>query len=278
MRMKGLTRPANQSTSFCPETQAGTPTAAIQARAAALLVLALSIGGCGLLQPELRGPAAVPLDWPEGVSATPETIVLPIERAESQIRIRVDPAGPLARLGHSHVIGGAVLEGHVLLGEALEHSQVDLELEVAALEVDRPDWRAEAGLEPDLDPEAVAGTRANMLGPRVLDANGFPRIALRSTALRHDADGWRIEARIRLQDRIHALELPLQLRLEGERLIASGEFETRHAELGLAPFSAAGGALRVADPIRIRFRIAAVVRADDVAIIRKLITPITGRP
>jgi len=251
----------------------------ILVRSAAILVLALSIGGCGVPQPEAHRTApTTTLDWPQVPAATPDQRVLQIDRSASQAWIRVDPAGPLARLGHSHVIGGAVLEGRVLLGKTLERSLVDLELEVAALEVDRSDWRAEAGLEPVLDPEAVRGTRRNLLGPRVLDVERFPRIGLRSNALQRRDDGWHIDARIRVQDRVHAVELPLRLRLEQDALVASGEFERSHAELGLVPFSAAGGALRVDDPIRIRFRIVAVVPPDDVAIIRALINSETGPP
>jgi hypothetical protein len=244
-----------------------------------VLALALCLSGCSLPEPDQRAATAETLlDWPELPQATPERIVLQIDRNASQVRIRVDPAGPLARLGHSHVIGGSVLDGRVLLGETLEDSAVDLALDVAALEVDRPDWRTEAGLEPDLDPDAVAGTRSNLLGPRVLDSDRFPRIEVRSTSLQHSAEGWRMNARIRLQDRIHAVELPLQLSLEGQALVATGEFERSHAELGLEPFSTAGGALRVGDPIGFRFRIVAVGRSDDVAIIRKLMNSTTGLP
>lgn len=244
-----------------------------------VVALVLFIGGCSLPGTDERAVAPeTPLDWPELPEAIPEQIVLPIDRSASQVWIRVDPAGPLARLGHSHVIGGSVLAGRVLLGEALERSAVDLELDVAALEVDRPDWRSDAGLEPDLDPEAVVGTRRNLLGPRVLDAERFPRIELRSTTLKKIDGGWRMAARIRLQDRVHAVELPLQLSLEGQTLVASGEFERSHAELGLEPFSAAGGSLRVGDPIRFRFRIVAVGESVDVAIIRRRINTTTGLP
>lgn len=250
-----------------------------RSRAASVLALALvlTVAGCGLSRPnDDAAPSAMPLAWPELPAVLPDQLALQVDRDASRVLIQVDAAGPLARLGHSHIIGGSVVEGRVLLGQTLENSALDLQLDVSAFEVDRPDWRAGAGLEPELDAEAVAGTRRNLLGPRVLDAERHPKIGVRATALQRTDQDWTIAARVRLQGRVHAIELPLQLRVEDGALVASGQFERDHAALGLAPFSVAGGALRVADPIRIQFRIVAVGQPGDIAIIQKLINPPTG--
>lgn len=239
-------------------------------------MLSLLAAGCGLQAPEkLDAPT---LDWPEFPATGTDRALLRVDRNASGAWFEVDPAGPLARLGHSHVIGGAIVDGRVLLGGSAADSAVELRLDLAAVEVDRPDWRAAAGLDPELEPEAVAGTRRNLLGPAVLDVERHPRIELRSAALERDEEGWRIAARLRFQQRIVALTAPLALAFDGQQLTATGAFTIDHAALGLAPFSAARGALRVAETIRVRFRIVAVGDPADVAIIRRLDHWLTGSP
>lgn len=197
-------------------------------------------------------------EWPALPDATPESRVYRVDTAQSRLRIRVDPAGTLARLGHSHVIGGAALGGRVGLDPDDGTAWVDLKLRADALEVDRPEWRREQDLKPDLEPDAVEGTRANMLSPKVLDAERHPVIRIRSAGFRGSLDAPTVLARIDLRGQVTEAEVPVRLTYSVNRLEATGEFTPTHGQLGLTPFSAAGGALRVAQSIRIEFRIVAI--------------------
>ena len=196
------------------------------------LALAVLLAGCGVPAPDRDASPQAALAWPELPATGVDRVELRVQRDASGAWFEVDPAGPLARLGHSHVIGGAIVEGRVLLGSSPESSAVDLSLDPAAVEVDRPDWRAEAGMDPELDPEAITGTRRNLLGPGVLDVERHPLIELRSTGLERDDDAWRIEARIRFQQRIISFSAPLQLVLEDDRLISLGQLRTRSRDAG----------------------------------------------
>ncbi len=223
--------------------------------AAIVLVLVLALAGCASTG---QGPDA-DLDrppWPPAVEPTADRTVFEIVEDASALRILVAPAGSLARLGHHHVIGGPVLSGRVLLGETVDDSHIELAVDVSDLVVDRAAWRAEEGLEP-LEDETIEATRSNLLGPEVLAVEDHPRIEVRSISA--VGPGWQadITARVRVRGVVSELVIPVSIQRDADRLVAAGAFDVDQTALGLQPFSAAGGALRVADPMRIRFRIVA---------------------
>lgn len=220
------------------------------------VVVVVTVTGCAA--PVSHEPAEVrPAEWPAAPVREAGESIWQVEREQSELLVRVDPAGPMARLGHRHVVGGAVLSGRIATGDGGQSARADLEIDVTALEVDRPEWRAQFGLDPDLGDEAVSGTRANLLGKRVLDAANFPTIAIRTVAIAGPDWMPRVTARVRLRDQVREITVPTAVFRTADRIEAVGRFEFDHADFGLEPFTAAGGALRVADPIRVRFRIVA---------------------
>jgi len=241
----------------------------------AAALVALGSVGCAISDRRAQGSLAA-ATWPDLPSARAAEVYR-VDRSASHLWVRVDPAGPMARLGHSHIIGGAVLAGRI--GRAADGTPqwADLCIDVAGLEVDRPAWRRAAGLKPGLDPDAIAATRANLLGPRVLDAARHPLIGIRSAGTRGPAWQPDVAIRVRLGGEVRALEVPVTVVHAGGRLEVGGRLEFDHADFGLEPFAAAGGALRVAERIRVRFRIVAVDAGDDVAIIGDSCTS-TGPP
>lgn len=176
-----------------------------------------------------------------------------IDPAASELRVRVAPAGSLARLGHHHVIGGPVWSGEIVLGDV---PIADLSIDVAALEVDRLAWRRDEGFEA-LDEDAIEGTRGNLLGPKVLDADQHPRIDIRSVTI--TGPDWQadVTARVRVRGTVTEWRVPVAIQRTADRLLVIGALDVDQTALGLEPFSAAAGALRVADRMRIRFRLVA---------------------
>ena len=203
--------------------------------------------------------------WPSFRSPGAEETVYRIDESASLLLARVDPEGPMARLGHSHVVGGAVLSGRIVTGGSGTRSEIFVDAN--DIQVDRPSWRRAHGLKPGLDDSAIEGTRANLLGPDVLDAENFPRIEARSVAIL--GPDWLpdVELAVRWRGRVQPFSLPVTVRRAGNRIEALGRFDLHHSDFGFQPFSAAGGALRVSDRIQVRFRIVAVAEAADVAII-----------
>lgn len=183
-----------------------------------------------------------------------------IDAALSDVRLLVYRAGPLARLGHNHVIQARDIRGEVLLAPELKQSVIRLTLPVAGLRVDDVQARKEEGEEfaSEPDAEAIAGTRRNMLGDKVLNAAAYPEIAIQSVAVTGPA--WMPDVTLRI--RLHGLErevtVPVALQRTDDRLTATAAFDIRQSDFGITPLSVLGGGLQVADTVRVRLKLIAV--------------------
>ncbi len=187
-----------------------------------------------------------------------------LEPAASELRLLVYRDGPLARVGHNHVMVSRALEGALALVEPLAATRLQVRLPAATLEIDPPALRAEEGeaFAAEVSDEARSGTRENMLGPRVLDAETYPFVDVFLESLRGPL--WSADAtlRIRLRDREQVKLVPVTLRETATAIEASSSFSITHAELGLSPFSVLGGGLRVGEEVRIRARLSFAAAAD----------------
>lgn len=188
-----------------------------------------------------------------------------VTRDDSRLRVVLYPEGPLSRFGHPHVVGGAAVDGWVALTGELHASALRLEVHVADLDVDRPEWRSAEGFDPQMPGSAVADTRRNMLSGAVLDSAAHPRIVIESLGVTGPAWQPDVDVRITLRGVARDLTVPVALNVTDARLIATGRFMIRQSDFGIEPFSAAGGRLRVADRLLIRFRVVARATGDGAA-------------
>lgn len=220
-----------------------------------MALCALLIGCAATPEPSERGAETV--EWPSFEQPQSDESVFRVDSSASEVLIRVDPEGPMARMGHSHVVGGPVLSGMVVTGSEIQDARLDLKIDAAAIEVDRPQWRRAQGLKPELDADAIDGTRDNLRSERVLNVAEYPEISIRSVAV--TGPDWipTVTARIRLRGEIREVTVPVAVTRSGSSLQAIGQFELLQSDFGIEPFSAAGGALRVSDRMQIRFRIVA---------------------
>jgi polyisoprenoid-binding protein YceI len=228
--------------------------------ALALLVLA---AGC-------RVPPQGGADATTSVATTAETpatttaqrrsgAAWPVDPERTVVTIIVRRAGPLARLGHDHVITSADERGSAWVGATPAASSFELQLPVASFEVDLPGSRAAAGAEfatavPD---EARAGTRRNMLRTEVLDAAGHPFITLRSVAARGDWPQPVLRMTVDIRGTTRELEIPVVIERASQGVTARGELRINQSDFGITPFSVAGGAIQVADTLEVRFEVTA---------------------
>jgi hypothetical protein len=184
-----------------------------------------------------------------------------VDSDASWLRVRVYKTGPLARFGHDHVIASSALSGSVVLADPFADSAFVLELPLADLVVDDPAARRAEGelFAKDIPDKDRAGTRRNMLGEKLLNAQIYPNLTLTSIAI----DGAMTEAtaqvRVSIAGEQHRVEFPFTVRVDDDRLHAEGSATLTHAQLGLEPFSALGGALRVREDIDLRYDIVAVL-------------------
>jgi YceI-like protein len=230
------------------------------ARAAApnrwpLLALCLCLGACRTL----TRPQAPPAPAPIPVTPAVQPLHYRIDPAQSQVLILVYRDGPMAKLGHNHVLSVKDLSGEVTSAGEPSQERFWLEFPVAAISIDELALRAAAGDEfkTSVDAESIAGTRAHMLGAQLLDADHYPTIRLQSEQLRADGDRWLATVHIRVRDHDSTAEVPMTLMETPEQLDVSGEFDLTHTQLGLTPYSVALGALRVAETLHVRYRLVA---------------------
>lgn len=203
-----------------------------------------------------RAPPERPTPEAPPVTPAPTTgRVFQVVPGESTVRILVWRGGTLARLGHNHVIVSRDLRGQVTLPDDPLQTQFEIVMPVATLTVDEPEQRAREGAEftSALDASAREGTRKNMLRSEVLDAGRFPDVTVRSRRLMRAGADYRAILAITIRDQTRDMECPLRVRIEGNRLFAGGEFTIRQSEFGITPFTAALGALAVADEVNVKF-------------------------
>lgn len=183
-----------------------------------------------------------------------------VDASQSDLHWLVYKAGALARLGHNHTITVGDLSGTVTVNRAdLPKSQFELEFAAANLVVDDPVLRATLGEEFSSVPSAkdIEGTRGNMLGERVLDAEKHPRIRIVGAGPAALGGTEPLAVKVEMLGRVIDLTVPSEVTIDGDVLHAKGEFELDHADLGMEPFTALGGALRVGEKLSFEYDVTA---------------------
>ncbi len=220
------------------------------------------LAGCGTrrLEPTTIPPPLVEPRPAPAVPAGAQTYRIDPER--SVVTLRVYRAGPLARLGHNHVITSTDEAGSAWTTGELTTSGFEVRVPVAGLVVDDPAARAAAG--PDfpgeVPSEAREGTRRNMLRPEVLDGERHPEIIVRAETLGGTWEAPVVVARVTIRGQTRSIEVPLVVVREPGVLTAQGSFRILQSEFGITPFSVAGGAIQVADAVDVHCEVAAVPR------------------
>jgi polyisoprenoid-binding protein YceI len=225
----------------------------------ALLALAL---GTGCAPRRAEPPTFPPVAAETGPRIPAGTTVYDVDPVQTSISIRVYRAGPLARLGHNHVITTAGESGVAWRGSAPAASGFELRVPVRSLVVDDPAARANAGPDFAVDVPASAreGTYQNLMRPEVLDVERFPEIIVRSNGLAGTWASPTAIADVTLKGQTRRVEVPLEIALDGDSLEARGALRIRQSEFGMTPFSVAGGAIQVADELDVALAIVATAR------------------
>jgi polyisoprenoid-binding protein YceI len=181
-----------------------------------------------------------------------------VDPQASEIRLLVYRDGPMARVGHNHVMIGQV-RGELSVSDTAADCSFSIEIPVESLEVDAPAWRAEEGEEftPTLSDQARKGTRDNMLGADVLDAAHYPLIRIESDALRGPRWNPDVSARITVRGKTSVLKFPAAVFEQNGTLTVIAAFRVIQTDLGITPYSILGGAVTVRDAIDIRVRLVA---------------------
>lgn len=185
---------------------------------------------------------------PAGAAETSYRVV----EAKSSVRVHVGKSGLLSFAGHLHDVLAPVQGAVIANPEKLEASSVELTFTSARLTVS-----------PEGEPKGdVPKVEQVMRGPSVLDAVRFPEIRFHSktvTGRAHSPMNFELEVTgdLSLHGVTREITVPLRATLEGNTLIATGRVTLAHDQFGMKPVTAGGGTVKVANEIRIEFRIVA---------------------
>lgn len=196
----------------------------------------------------LRAPAEFPLDVYRDAQSRGEA-VLQVDTRHSHVAIEVRRGGPLAGLGHDHVVASRNVQGYILPSAG----RADLFIPLGQLTVDEAGLREESGMGKPPSMEAVDGTRRNMLD-KVLEAEHFPFALVR--VVRRDDDTLRVA--ITLHGHTREFSPPARIEQASGKMTVSGELTIAQSDFGITPFAVLGGALQVQDKLALRYRIVAV--------------------
>jgi len=231
----------------------------MSARSAAALLLSLALVACARPLPPPApaappgGPMALPKNFPAAEyqrAAARGEPVYRIDPERSLVVVRVYRAGPLARFGHDHVVASRSIQGYAL--RATQGSRADLYAPLAALTVDEPALRAEAGMSTTPSAADIEATRQNML-EKVLEVERFPFVTMNIEASGGGVDGLRAEITFHGVSRTVPLSAEIAWPDGGNAVHARGRFTLRQTDFGIRPFAFLGGALRVRDDVDVDF-------------------------
>ena len=182
-----------------------------------------------------------------------------IDAEKSWIRVLVFRAGVLSGLGHNHVVSSNNIEGTISLAHRFSDSTFELRIPVTKLVVDDPELRDAEGDEfpGHLSEKDIRRTRENMLGQKLLKAESYASVVVRSTEIAGAIDQMTVSADVLILGQSHSISFPAIASIANRQLEVSGKMQVTHADLGLKPFSAAFGTLKVGKELVIRFNVVA---------------------
>jgi hypothetical protein len=195
-------------------------------------------------------PAGFPDAYYRQLSAQGQPVYR-VDPARSLVVIEVRRGGSLAQLGHDHVVASHDVHGYVAPGEG----RADLYIPLDRLVVDESGLRAESGFDTQPSPEAIAGTRENMLYK--LGADAHPEALISVRGVDTEVTGTRLNATVTVNGMAKTLRIPADLVVAMDALRVSGRVTLEQSTFGIVPFSILGGALQVQDSVPVRFRIEA---------------------
>ena len=191
--------------------------------------------------------------------------VFQVDSDASLLRVLATPDGPLRRFGHHHVVAHRGISGTVEIAPNPLESSFALELNVADFSVDDVELRALEGedYEKEVPQKDKDGTKANMLGEALLNGANFPTIQIQSSAIEGSLPDVNIVTTITVIGTEQTVTFPATIEITDDSFVARGQLEITHAELGLAPFTAMGGALSVGDLLVLKYEISGTQVAES---------------
>ena len=217
------------------------------------VVLAILLAGCAQKLLISSDPAMSLSDYPAAYYQQARAAgmkVLRINSARSLLTIAVRRSGPLAKLGHDHVVASHNIQGEI----APDAGRADMLVTLADLTVDEPALLEQAGFRSPAAPGVAEATRQNMLD-KVLDVLHFPHALIQVSRDAPDSPNLKVD--ITLHRITRSFVVPAKIVSVDGKLSVTGEMQFKQTEFGITPLSVLGGRLQVEDELTLRFQILA---------------------
>ena len=161
-----------------------------------------------------------------------------IDPQRSTLTVRVFKAGVFSAFGHDHEISAPIERG------AFNEDSPSVELTV--------DARKMRVMDKDVSDKDRAEIQQTMLGPKVLDSEKFPEIRFKSTNVEAKGPGkWLVSGELTVRGESR----PVKVEVHGKNGHYQGSAEVRQKDFGITPVSAAGGAVKTKNEIRVEFEV-----------------------
>lgn len=161
-----------------------------------------------------------------------------IDPEKSVITIRVFKAGLFSAFGHDHEISAPIASGSF----SQEPPAVSITVNSREMKV----------MDRDISEKDRAEIQQTMLSPKVLDAEKYPEITFKSREI--DPQGehkWAIQGDLTVRGETR----PVKAIVTESAGHYRGMAEVRQKEFGITPVSAAGGAVKTKDELRVEFNV-----------------------
>jgi len=160
-----------------------------------------------------------------------------IDAEKSAITIQVDKTGLLSSFGDRHVVHASIAHGSI---DTSARPAVEFQVDAQRLTV----------VDPNLSIDGRREVQQRMLGPAVLDADRYPAIVFRSTAISAVDDAhWKVTGDLTLHGVMRSIAGDVSI--QAGRYVGSAT--VKQTDFHIEPVAVAGGLVKVKDEIRIEF-------------------------
>ena len=199
------------------------------------------------------------LSAPVAFNAEPKT-TYSIDSAKSKIEIQVAKDGFFKAFGHDHLVSATKFSGGAQLAAAkMEDSSVSFTADAGSLHV----------IDPGESEKDRSEVQATMLGEQVLDVARYPQIQFSSSAVKlvsssKNTFDLQVSGPLTLHGTQKPVTLPVHLQISDDgSLTCDTEISLLQSDFGIAPYKAAGGAVKVKDKLKLTFHIVATKAASS---------------
>jgi polyisoprenoid-binding protein YceI len=154
--------------------------------------------------------------------------------------------------GHDHVIKATTFDGSVTWSPTDPSAcKVNISFSASALAIDPPGARAKAGLDGETDEENLPKIKENMLSKTQINSSSFPTISFVSTSCSGTSGSVKVTGNLSIHGVAKSVTAAMNITEDGATFSAKGSTSITHRMFGFDPFTAALGALKNDDNLKL---------------------------